>query len=110
MESNALFCLTNITQCCRSKDIAANWYYPNSEIIGDRALNTIYKTRGPKSVILHRDNTLQPVGIFRCQINNNNVYLGIYQDNSGKTMFSNILRANKIYYKCITSICLVFPL
>ena len=87
VDSNALFCLTNITQCCTSggRDIIRDWYYPNNNRIGIKASNTISRTRGSQSVILHRDNTLQPVGIFRCQINNDNVYVGIYPENSGKT-------------------------
>ena len=85
VDSNALYCLTNITQCCRSGGRVRDWYYPNNNRIGSKASNIIYRTRGPQSVILHRDNTLQPVGIFRCQINNDNVYVGIYPENSGRT-------------------------
>ena len=91
-DSNGLLCLTNITQCCRSGDITRDWYFPDNNRIGGRAPNTIYRNRGPRSLILRRDNTLQPVGIFRCQINNDHVFVGIYPENSGKkfvlTLFS----------------------
>ena len=80
--SNALLCLTNITQCCSRRE----WFYPNNNKIGNKAANMISRTRGPRSVNLLRDNTLQPVGIFRCQINNDNVYVGIYPENSGKVL------------------------
>ncbi len=48
--------------------------------------NTISRTRGPGSVILHRDNVLAPTGIYRCQIYDENTYVGVYSDNEGMNL------------------------
>ncbi len=45
--------------------------------------NTISRTRGPRSVILHRDNVLAPTGIYRCRIYDENTYVGIYSNTEG---------------------------
>ena len=49
----------------------------------NRMNNTISRTRGPRSVILHRDNVLAPTGIYRCWIYNENTSVGIYSNNEG---------------------------
>ncbi len=36
--------------------------------LGNRKANITSRTRGPRSVILHRDNVLEPNGIYRCRI------------------------------------------
>ncbi len=45
--------------------------------------NIISRTRGPRSVILHHDKVLGPTGIYRCQIYNQSIYVGIYSSNEG---------------------------
>jgi len=87
INDNALFCFTNITTCCRGVDMTTvirEWIYPNGDNVGNRATNIISRSRGPQSVVLHRNDTLHPVGIFKCLISNDNVYVGIYPENSGK--------------------------
>ncbi len=52
-----------------------------------RMNNTISRTRGPRSVILHCDNVLAPTGIYRCQIYDESTFVGIYSDNEGSKKF-----------------------
>ena len=60
-----------------------DWYFPNGSVIGNRMANAIFRTRGPRSLILHRDNVLGPTGIYRCLIYDENTYVGIYSNNEG---------------------------
>ncbi len=61
-----------------------DWYFPNNNVVGSRMENTISRTRGPSSIILHRDNVIAPIGIYRCLIFNENTYVGIYSNNEGR--------------------------
>ena len=87
-ESDGLFCFNNGTNCCRGSDGSSgtrDWYFPNTNTVGNKGVQPISRSRGPGSVILHRDNTLEPSGIYRCQIYNRNVYFGIYPQNTGNS-------------------------
>ena len=85
-DSDGLFCFTNATNCCRSIDgysVRRDWYFPNNSRVENKDMRPISRSRGPKSIILHRNNTFEPSGIYRCQINDSNVYYGIYLPNTG---------------------------
>ena len=84
--SDGLFCFSNATNCCRSIDNPTgtrNWFFPDDSAVGNKGTQPISRSRGPGSLILHRDNTLEPSGIYRCQIFNSNMYFGIYPQNTG---------------------------
>ena len=87
--SNALFCLTNRTQCCTTEAglDRGGWRFPNSSAVDIYTTDNqeFYRTRGYSSVYLNRRrNTLEPTGIFICRIptnqseNNTNLYIGVY--------------------------------
>lgn len=112
--SEALFCFTKEHQCCRSQDnfIAGHrdWYFPGGlVVVNNKTTNSIYGTRGPRSVILHRDNVVSPTGIYRCQLYTENTYIGIYNASQGK---NNDIHSDSHYYIIIealifTKICLI---
>ncbi len=95
-DGEALYCFTNESQCCRSQDNfiegISNWYSPDGNPVGNKMANTISRTRGPRSVILHRDNVLAPTGIYRCQIYDESTYVGVYSDSKG---------SNKLLLFCV---------
>ena len=68
--SNALYCLTNKTQCC-STEAGANrgrWMRPDGSNILNDAI-TIYVSRGFSSLLLNRRNsTGVPTGVYTCVI------------------------------------------
>ena len=87
--SNALFCLTNRTQCCTTEAglDRGGWRFPNSSAVDIYTTDNqeFYRIRGYSSVYLNRRrNTLEPTGIFICRIptnqseNNTNLYIGVY--------------------------------
>ena len=82
--SNALFCLTNRTQCCTNETglNRGGWQFPNTSVIDT---TEFYRTRGYSSVRLNqRSNVSEPTGIFTCRIPTNqsensiNLYIGVY--------------------------------
>ena len=88
--SNALFCLTNRTQCCTIEAglNRGGWRFPNdtSVTLDDTSLN-FYRIRGYSSVRLNRrSDAVAPTGIFTCRIPTNryeyntNLYIGVYDD------------------------------
>ena len=88
--SNALFCLTNRTQCCTTEAglNRGGWRFPNttSVTLDDTSLN-FYRIRGYSSVRLNRrSDAVAPTGIFTCRIPSNryeyntNLYIGVYDD------------------------------
>ena len=82
-----LMCLTSLRECCRSSDtggaVQGNWRYPNGSIVPSRSSgNSLYRTRGPSAVLLHRDNNVVSIsGVFTCEIpdsNNMNTVLNTF--------------------------------
>ena len=82
-----LMCLTSLRECCRSSDTGVaplgNWIYPNGSIVPSRSSgNSLYRTRGPTAVLLHRDNNVVSIsGVFTCEIpdsNNMNTVLNAF--------------------------------
>ena len=87
--NNALFCLTNRTQCCTTEaDLdRGGWRFPNDSVVTSNNNSKLYRTRGYSSVLLNRkSDVLEPTGIFICRIptnqseTNTNLYIGVYDD------------------------------
>ena len=90
---DALFCITNLTACCRPPysggPALGNWFFPN----GTRVLSSgeewdIYRTRDQMMVRLHRRRG-GVEGIYRCEIPDTiNViqtkYIGVYSATTGE--------------------------
>ena len=102
----ALFCITNKTNCCRVTDIRNNdtlipstiqnltgigqWYFPNSTLVGGKSSQgALYRSRGLSVVRLNRmKNAMTPTGLFHCVIEdadevNISIYIGIYLSENG---------------------------
>ena len=73
-DRSALMCLTPLTSCCRSSDTGTSslgdWRYPDKALISSRSGgDSISRSRGPSSVILHRtNNAMSPTGVYTCEI------------------------------------------
>ena len=72
-DCGALFCYTDLTECCRDSDTPGalgQWYYPNGSAVGvisDRL--DFYVDRGPSVVRLNRRNdAISTTGQFCCEI------------------------------------------
>ena len=87
--SNALFCLTNRTQCCTTEAglNKGGWRFPNNDQVDTTDNQEFYRTRGLSSVLLNRrSNAMELTGIFRCRIptiqsgDNTDLYIGVYDD------------------------------
>ena len=97
---NALLCITNYSDCCRHHDLyyyykgRSEWYYHNGSTVRIHGSGyDFYRTRGPNVVRLNRrNNATLPTGIYRCNIpvgdyNDTDIYIGVYNPESGKLMF-----------------------
>lgn len=76
----------NLEDCCRVVDgsvARTEWYFPNMSRVESAGGGSFHRTRGPQVVILHHDGNFIVSGIFQCQIRNNSVYFGIYEENEG---------------------------
>ena len=88
--SNALFCLTDRTQCCTTEagDARGSWRFPNgSSAARDDADLSFYAIRGYSSIRLNRrSDAVAPTGIFIARlpddatVSGNNLYIGVYDD------------------------------
>ena len=87
--SNALFCLTDRTQCCTTEagDARGSWRFPNSSVTLDDADLSFYAIRGYSSIRLNRrSDAVAPTGIYICRLpdeatgRGKNVYIGVYDD------------------------------
>ena len=88
--SNALFCLTDRTQCCTTEAGYArgSWRFPNDSFVTrDDADLRFYATRGYSSIRLNRkSDAVKPTGIYICRLpdkatgSGNNLYIGVYGD------------------------------
>ena len=64
---DALLCLTDRADCCSNPN--GEFYYPSGSAVGYSSTNSLYRNRGSQVVRLNRrDNTLSPVGRYRCEI------------------------------------------
>ena len=74
-DDRALYCLTNLTKCCRGSDTAGDsplgdWKSPDQSIVSNNGSGTdLFRTRGPSAVLLHRrNNAMEPTGVFTCEV------------------------------------------
>ena len=90
--SNALFCLTDRTQCCTTEagDARGSWRFPNgSAVTRDDADLSFDAIRGYSSIHLNRrSDAVVPTGIYICRLpdeatgSGRNMYIGVYGDAS----------------------------
>jgi hypothetical protein len=70
--SDALYCLTNRTQCCGISTGGANrgiWKFPNGSNVGEGTTADVYFTRGFSSLPLsRRSSAVGPTGVYTCFI------------------------------------------
>ena len=86
LNNNGFFCFTDIIRCCRYLDgssMIRDWYFPNNTRVPNRNTYHISRNRGPRTVILLRDNTTEPNGVYRCDTHGTNAFFGIYPENKG---------------------------
>ena len=83
--SSALFCLTDRTQCCSTREGGEKhgvWRFPSGSEVGRGG--DVYLDRSYSSVVLNiRNNAVGPTGIYTCGIpdaeNTNRIlYIGLY--------------------------------
>ena len=94
-ENNAsLFCMTNLTACCRPADVkngssSANWFFPNQiRVPNEKPNSAIYRTRSKSKVQMHRRRGGME-GIYYCEILDSinalqNIYIGVYNTSTGR--------------------------
>ena len=83
--SDAFFCFSSTNSCCREIGGAiGDWYYLNNSRVGSRRNGSIYRTRGPKTILLHRVDATEVFGLFRCELPDIMAYFGIYPQHAGK--------------------------
>ena len=90
--SNALFCLTDRTQCCTTEagQRRGSWRFPNGSLVTrDDANLDFYAIRGYSSICLNRrSDAVAPTGIFICRLPDEatgfgmKLFIGIYDDAS----------------------------
>ena len=90
--SNALFCLTDRTQCCTTEagDARGSWRFPNSSLVTrDDADLSFYAIRGYSSIRFNRrSDAVAPTGIYICRLpdeatgKGKNLFIGVYGDAS----------------------------
>ena len=90
--SNALFCLTDRTQCCTTEagDPRGSWRFPTgSSVPRDNTNLDFYAIRGYSSIHLNRrSDAVAPTGIFICKLPDEatgsgmNLLIGVYSDAS----------------------------
>ncbi len=93
---NALFCLSNSSSCCRSRDgvPGGKWFLPgdSSLLNGDgETISTadFSRSRRSSAVLLNRrNNAIGPEGLYRCDVIdtrniNKTLYIGIYTVDRG---------------------------
>ena len=88
--SNALFCLTDRTQCCTTEagDARGGWRFPNDSLVSYNNKNlSSYQIRGYSSIRFNRrTDTMEPTGIYKCRLpdeatgSGKNLYIGVYGD------------------------------
>jgi len=104
--NDALFCLTDLTACCRPGDTPSginalgNWFFPNGTAVPNTIIDRVnnvdiiwkfYRNRGPGVVrMLRRDGGVD--GIYYCRIPfslgppivNQTIYIGVYTASTGE--------------------------
>ena len=95
--TNALYCFTNRSDCCRGSDGNAygEWLFPNGSAVegsGRFSILDFSRNREPSAVLLNRrNNAMEPTGLYQCEVLdarniNQSIYVGIYPINGGHTI------------------------
>ena len=80
---DALLCITNFRNCCKSPYAIGNWFFPNGTRVPSSGNQwDFYRTRNRKVVLLHRRRA-GAEGIYRCEIPDamnviQTIYIGVY--------------------------------
>ena len=95
---DGLFCMTDVTDCCRSVDtgesVIGNWFFPNeTRVPGSGRTWDFYRTRGQSVVRMDRTRG-GAEGLYRCEIPNTlniiqSIYIGVYNEGNGKPSLTN---------------------
>ncbi len=65
---NALLCVTDNTECCRTGG-DGEFFYPDDTAVGFSISNSLYRNRGEQVIRLNRRNSATPpLGRYRCDI------------------------------------------
>ena len=111
----ALFCMTNLTGCCRppyteTGSAQGTWYFPNgSEVPSNGSGWDIYRTRGQMVVYLNRRRGGVD-GIYHCEIPDSTdvlqtIYIGVYTGGTGECyMSTQLFFSSFITYNPLTPI------
>ena len=101
-DGDALFCLTNKTDCRRASDtpnrvdVVGHWFFPNGSLVNNKdSGDAIYQGRGPSFVHLQHRNNAQTTGVFRCEVPdasgaNQTLYVGVYPANFGSPSITDL--------------------
>ena len=92
VEDNALFCMTNLTACCRAPYTGengrnlGNWFFPNETRVPSKG--DISRSRAKMVICLNRRGGGED-GIYRCEIPDamnviQTIYIGVYTASTGK--------------------------
>jgi hypothetical protein len=97
--SGALFCLTNVAECCTEVNNSL-WKFPNNTEVMEESSSDIYMTRSFSSSILSRKNgAVGPMGVYSCMIPDSNsirsLSIGIYNN---KIEAINIITGNGVLH------------
>ena len=95
--TNALYCFTNKSGCCRDSESGANgeWFFPNRNAVegnGRVSMSDFSRNRGPSAVLLNRRNdAMEPTGLYRCEVLDmrnvvQSIYVGLYISNRGQLL------------------------
>ena len=108
--SNALFCLTNRTQCCTTEagDARGSWRFPNDSVVSYNDTNlSSYQIRGYSSIRFNRrSDAVAPTGIYRCRLpdeatsSGKNLYIGIYDDAREGVLGKHALSILSLQHQC----------
>ena len=94
-DDDALFCITNLTTCCRVENMLAlgQWFFPNETSVPSTDKQwDFHRTRGPMMVLMQRRRGGVD-GIYRCEIipnsthvyqTNQTIYIGVYNKSTGE--------------------------
>ena len=86
---DAVFCIANLTGCCRHPRAMGNWYFPNGTRVPSTGMKwDFHRTRDQMVVLLHRRRGGEN-GIYRCVVPDamnviQTIYIGVYTGNSGE--------------------------
>ena len=89
-DTNALYCFTNRSGCCRGSDGGANgeWFFPDGSQIDENGIISTLdfsRNRGPSVVLLNRrNNAMEPTGFYRCEVLDalnvlQSIHIGLYR-------------------------------